>query len=298
VQHLEYSYNEPIKEYLKLASSLFFSLKDRGLIGLEVLSKSTYINENNNAIAFLLRNAISYVDAMGISASAPSVENMKLLARSFLENKCYLDYIFKDNTFERAIAYQNNYLIEKIEIYKKLDPKTDEGKRLTDIWKRDRVFSNIKRYEIDTIESIENLERQLNREPFKNVYEKQIARGNRSKWYSFDTGKNNFRELCDYLECQIQYEFFYKNWSGMIHSASVYENNIYHGEDGNGMESIRSINGFKDLIIVLYPLIIELYITVFKVADEGYYLRLIRYFKNIYYPLKEKILRISISVQT
>lgn len=294
IKLLQYTYPPDIREYLDKAAHLFHSLRDRGLMGLNAIVSSDYINETNNAILFLFRNSISYIDSLGCAASVPSIENMKLLARSYLEIKCYLEYILKENTLERAIAYQNSYIRERIKKYKMIDISTPEGKSFSEKWEKDRIFAKVKKLDYNTKNEIENLSRQLERSPFKEINERQMACGKNSKWYTFDCKKSSFSDLCEYLQCQVEYEFFYRIWSGTIHATTVYDDNIFRQNGKGRIEAIRSMEGFSELTTVLYPLIMEQYLDIFIKTNTAFYERHLRYYNNQYTKLRKDLDRYDI----
>jgi hypothetical protein len=288
-----YEYEKEIIDYLLQTSHVYEILCDRGLTGLKKVIESNYITEENNAIIFMFRNSLAYIDSIPTLIKNPSVESIKLVARSIFEIKCYIEYIFKENTNNRAIAYQVFYLKDIIKFYQKLDSDTDQGKEFSRKWAKDSTFSLREYKSYDTKSYIKRLEEQLCRSPYKEINEKMDALKGKYDWYTFDIGKNNFYELCEYLSCQITYDYFYRQWSGMIHGKLAYQGSIYKKE-GGGIEAIRSLYDFKSLTIVLVPIIISLYSIIFKEIVPEYYYRIMRYYKNQLKPEIEKLNNINI----
>ena len=285
---LRYEYDGEAASYLNCASHLFKSLADRGLMGITAILESGIINEENNAIVFLLRNAIAYIDAMSCSANIPSVESLKILVRSFFEVKCYCEYICKENTNNRAIAYQVFYLRERIKKYKRYDLDTSDGIAFEKKVKKDKLFSEMGFPFVDTKSSVKNLEKQLKRKPY-NEMNGYFELNPKKEWYSFDIKKNNFCDLCDYLNCQIGYEYFYRQWSETAHSSSTYAGNIVSINKKGGIDAIRSLEGYHDLIMITYSYIIQFYLEIFNKLVPDYYIRTLHYYKNQYKKNIEEI---------
>jgi len=281
---LRYQYDKKNKAYINLSAKIFNSLADRGLMGLSEVILSGIITEENNSIIFLIRNAIAYIDAMIASASLPSVESLVILSRSFFEAKCYCEYICKENTNQRAIAYQVKYIRDKIKKYNTYDLSTPQGREFEKKVSKDLLFADKGFPFQNTKEAIQNLEHQLTRSPYMEVNE-YFNQNPKKEWYSIDSKKNCFCDLCDYLNSQIGYEYFYRQWSDMAHSASVYSGNIANINGNGSIEAIRSLEGYHDLTMITYSYIVQFYMEVFKKLVPKYYIRMLRYYGNQYRKL-------------
>jgi hypothetical protein len=281
---LRYSYNYEITQYLNKTKEMITGLCDRGLEGLQKIIDLGIINEDNNAIIFLFRNSLSIIDAIAEAAGVPSIENLQLLARSYFEMKCYIEYMVKEDFNDRAISYQVYYIRKKILQYRKIDSDTVEGKEYKKKWEKDITFSSMKKTRYNTKDDIKNIEKQLNREPFKTINEKFDLLKGKYDWFTLGTNKTSFYGLCEYLGYPISYDFFYNQWSELLHGKSAYKDNILIVNGKSGIEAIRSLKNYKTLIDILIPFIMECYINLFKVMLPDYHNRIMRYYKNILKP--------------
>lgn len=289
---LRNEYSGEAREYLEKVSHLFYLLSDRGLRWFNEIGKTDYITEENNAIVFLYRNAVAYIDAIAEAARVPSVENIRILARTFFEVKCYMEYIFKENTYQRAVAYQVYYIRDRIKSYKRLDPSTASGKSFRKDWQKDRVFAASESIQVDTKTVIENLKSQLVESPYFEInqrYEEFERKKRKYNWYTFDETACSLIDLCKYIDQKISYEIFFRQWSGVVHSTSVYQDNFVTVGSKRAMGAIRSINGYQNTIRILLPFVCDFYDFVFSNTTPNYHKRFIRFYRNIFLPKKYEI---------
>jgi hypothetical protein len=194
----------------------------------------------------------------------------------------------KENYKNRTIAYQVFYIREKILQYKKIDGDTVEGKEFARKWSLDITFSPMKKVNYDTKSAILNLENQLNTEPYKSINEQFNSLKGKYDWYTLDTKRATFYGLCEYLGYPVSYDFFYKQWSELLHGKSAYRDNLANQDGKGGIEAIRSLANYKTVIGVLIPFIMECYMNIFKVLFPSYHIRMIRYYRNILKPKFDK----------
>jgi Family of unknown function (DUF5677) len=172
--------------------------------------------------------------------------------------------------------------------------RTESGKRFQERLNADRLFGPLALSELDTQSAIQNLEKQLEREPYKSVAQR-LASDRNMKWYAVDGGPKTFRELCDHLHCPIAYDYLYTQLSQTVHATSAYTNTFY-GQSGMGqVHALRAISGYQDLINILLPLAVDFFMQTSHKMLPKHYQRFALFYKNIYKPFRDKHVR-SINV--
>jgi len=281
-----YSYTGEIADYLASVSELLKKLLKRGLMILQDLASANGVNEQTNAIVLLHRNAMALLDALSELSRLPSVETLKIVCRSFLETKCHLEYILEAETVPRAVAYQTHHIMSRIGNYQQYDSSTMAGERFRSRLQKDRLFGPLDLIKIDTKPAIDNLQQQLNREPFKTAFEK-LRKDKKLHWYSIDGGPKNMRELCEHLHYPIAYDYLYSQLSESVHAAGAYTNSFF-GQKGQGqMHALRAMSGYQDLINIMFPLIVDFFTQITQKILPDHHARLVRFYKNIYKPFRE-----------
>ena len=293
---LRYKYEDETLNFLEETSSIILGICDRGLEGFQHVLESGFITEENNAIVFLFRNFLAILDAITEAARVPSIENIQVLSRSLFEIKCNLEFMTGAEINERAIAYQVYYIREKIKQYQKLDEGTALGKEFATKWSKDRTFSSMKKTNYDTKDAIANLEKQLKSDPWKAMNDRFDLLGRKCEWYTIHSGKTSFYGLCEYLGYPISYDFFYGQWSALLHGKSAYKDNIANQDGTGGIEAIRSLSNYKTLIGTLIPIVMECYFNVFKSILPDYRDRMVRYYVNILKPKLDSFNLVNIAM--
>jgi hypothetical protein len=282
-----YSYDSEIRKYLDDVHEACHKLLKRGLLMLKDLPQSPSINSDTSAIILLYRNAMALIDALSELLGLPSVEAIKIIARSFFELKCSLEFILESNTIDRAIAYQTQHIISQISQYEKYNISTSAGKEFAYKWKTDKLFGNINTIGADTSQAIANLNKQLAREPYKTTYAKLKAI-KRMHWYSIDNGPSDFCQLCNRLGYPIAYDFFYRQWSKSVHSTAAYVDSFFADQGQGKMQALRAFSGYQFLSSVTLSLIVDFFLKTTERLVPKHHRRFVLFYKNIYLPFRKK----------
>jgi hypothetical protein len=286
-----YRYTGGAEAYLVSVSELVRKVLKRGLLMLQDLPGADGITEATSAVVLLFRHALALIDAVAELSRLPSVEGFKIIFRSFLETKCYIEYILESDMPSRAVAYQTYHMINKIRQYEQYDGSTRAGKRYYLRLQQDRLFGPQDQLNIDTGPAIANLQEQLSREPYRSASEK-LLKDARLNWYSIDGGPKNMRELCDHLHCPIAYDQLYVQLSPSVHGTGVYVDTFY-GEhvEGQGwgrgegqMHALRAMSGFQDLINIVLPMMLDLLRQSAAKILPNHIDRLARFYRSIFKP--------------
>ena len=281
-----YNYTDEVAAYLTSVSELVRKVRDRGLMMLNDLTTAKGITEDTNAVVLLFRHALALIDAVANLSGMPSVEALKIVCRSLLETKCYLEYILKSNLAARAVAYQTYHIMNRIRQYEQYDSSTKAGARFQSRLQKDRLFGPLDLSGIDTRAAIANLQTQLDHEPYKAAFSK-LRKDIRLNWYSIDGGPKNMRELCDRLRCPIAYDALYAPLSQSVHGTGVCVDTFF-GEKGQGqMHALRAMAGFQDLMNIALPLMLDLLKQTAERILPAQRDRLARFYKNIYKPFRD-----------
>jgi len=98
----------------------------------------------------------------------------------------------------------------------------------------------------EVIENIEKLKDLLNSPEYiesEREYQRlKRARRRKPKWYSMHEGPADIERLADHFELPLEYEFRYREWSGLIHGFDIIRTNIVIDDQGIGrISQIRSL---------------------------------------------------------
>ncbi len=289
-----YSYSGRVAAYIASVSELVRKVMKRGLLMLNDLPAAHGITEATSAVVLLFRHALALIDAIAELSRMPSVEALKIIFRSFLETKCYIEYILEKEMASRAVAYQTYHIMNKIKEYEQYDSNIKAGKRFHLRLQQDRLFGKGDLVNVDTRDVIANLQQQLSREPYKSASEK-LGKDTHLNWYSIDGGPKNMRELCDYLRCPIAYDQLYAQLSPSVHGTGVYVDTFF-GEQRQGegwgrgqgqMHALRAMAGYQDLINIVIPMMMDLLRQTAEKILPNHIDRLARFYKNIFKPYRD-----------
>ncbi len=292
---MRYQYDGEVKKYIEETARVFSLLADRGAMALEEMPYADGVNEDTSAIPLLYRHSIALLDCLATIVQLPSVEVMRIAMRSFFEAKCSLEYILADNTKDRAIAYQTKHIMGRIKEYQQMDPSTFAGKEFAAKWKNE--ISDAEPTVGDTKSAIENLEKQLNREPYKSMHTKLQA-AKRKPWYSIDAGPTSFEQLCIELGHSVYYEICYRKWSNVTHATSAYIDSFTSSTTAKKKEgqyhALRAMLGFEETVSLSIPMCIDFFIKVFSKLLPKHYRRFLVFYKNQLRPAWKSVERVNV----
>lgn len=236
------------------------------------------------------RNALELIDSISILLEKSSIEPCKLQLRTLLETIFTISYITEKDSETRAYNYLVCHYHEKINFYKRLDIKTQQGKQFSSEIKRDRLVGKMDFSNYPNLQSnISNLTQLLK----KNIYsksEKEYQRLKRKKnkpvWYQFFNGPNNIIGLADHLKLIGIYNILYRFFSKNVHGQDIIDGRISEGEPGyTEFMQIKDPTNAQfvcqltvSLSIDLFRTMVHFYIPEKKVIFEKWYTKEIRDF--------------------
>lgn len=181
------------------------------------------------------RNILEIADAISILIKNSSIDPVKPLLRTLLENSFYLEYLLEKDKKNRALSY-NVWLAHKdLKFIEKLTDSTQSGKQLSNEIKKDKYVKELKsdgyKLEIGKQNSLELLKL-----PHYIPIEKEYQRMNKIKknpmWYSLFDGPKDIKQLAKKLNHHTSYEIIYRNLSDSTHANNNSKNKLIPNGDG------------------------------------------------------------------
>lgn len=190
------------------------------------------------------RNVIELVDSIAILLRESSIDPCKLQLRAILESLLVIKFITEKDAKLRALNYLVCHYHQKLDLYKKLDSKTPQGKQFQTELKRGQYGSKMQFPNIPNLKkAIDNLENLL-KKPHYVQSETEYQRLKKKKkgkpvWYEFFGGPKSIIELADYLNLIDMYNILYRQFSRSIHGQDVIDSKL--SGDSRGYAAIAQI---------------------------------------------------------
>jgi len=227
-------------------------------------SEKIHGGEELAPIMLSFRHIIELIDAISVLVKYACIEPCKILLRAVFESVLNVNYILEKDTEKRGIAFMTCCWHQAINNLRKLNPKDSMHKQFLAKKRKDKFSRNVPLPKIpDVKERIKVLEDHLASPEYieserefqrlksiikrkrkespkktlswhlifrwiKNIIEKKTRETpkKRLNWYSMYQGPANLEALANYLELPIQYDVFYREWSGLAHGTNIIINNI------------------------------------------------------------------------
>lgn len=186
--------------------------------------------DRSYALPFLYLHMIEMTDSIEILMSNSIVNAAIPLARSSFEALLSIEYILKENTELRALAWEAEFMRKELHLYKSYNPSTPEGQNLRNILQNDRFIGIANpKYPPKFDEFIKNYEARLNLPKFQPIQQefnrvKALLNRKSPDWYQLfgpkapDKTPNTLYELAKHVERPAMYAVFYKEWSSIHHA--------------------------------------------------------------------------------
>jgi|GEM_PF-2735107 len=209
-------------EYIEEVENLLTDIRNKGVEILNILNDKHDGEYYHGPIMFLYRDFLSYIDTLIVMYSNTCIDTSIVLSRTLYEHFLSLMYILKEDSKHRALAYQVSHIHKKISRYKKMINEINSNKN-NNLFDRDRLK------EIDWFTAKKNLEKSLQKPPYKTIEIEWKRLKNSSgkrkfdpKWYSLYSNIKNLRELSKYVEFDYMYEYMYDIWSVSAHGYGAF----------------------------------------------------------------------------
>jgi len=196
------------------------------------------------------RHLFELIDAISILVKLSCIDPCKILLRASFESLLTIEYIFEENTEQRAMDFMFWYKHQELKIYKRWDPGDHLYIQFRELLKNDKVLCNWKPPEFPQIkEEMNKREKTLQRPEFsesRKEYQrlKKQKKGGPNWWFSLHGGPESIKRLANQLNRPAQYLMLYRQWSSAIHGTDIIRNKI--GVDEFGRTFISQIRRPND----------------------------------------------------
>jgi len=205
-------------------------------------------DEKLTPLHFSFRHIFELIDAISVLVKYSCIVPCNILLRSVLECALSIKYILEEDTEKRLKAFMTCTWHQDINNLRKMNPDDEMHDQFLAKKQRDKFMRDVALPEIPTEEVIENIEKLkdlLNSPEYiesENEYKRlKRASGRKPRWYSMHEGLASIEKLTDHFELPLEYEFRYREWSGLIHGFDIIRPNIVIDDQGIGrISQIRS----------------------------------------------------------
>lgn len=167
------------------------------------------------AILGILENIINQVKSLEILHEQNHNTSADIIIRAIFENYVYLKFLLKDNTELKGKSYQYSVRLSEFSLVDKLKDQSLDGKRLRD-------FIGVKLVDIENMYDTKTDPGQrvrIEKEYLEVIGMKRLEQ----KWYNLDGKTKNFKDLCNHLQMNTEYEFIYSLMSKEAHGKDANE---------------------------------------------------------------------------
>lgn len=202
------------------------------------------VDHTRLTISVLLRHELELLDGISVGLRAGCDEPIRLLLRGAFEAHLGLLFIARDDTERRALSYKVADLHRLINLAKRLDPSTEEGRQAQKAIESDTSGFKILRDGLDTSDIISSFQAQLG-EPIFAAIDKEWHRtkkvlGRRPDWFSLFDGPRKLENLAIAVGHGAWYERLYRDWSGGTHSSDLLDKVQVEGEGRVTITGLRN----------------------------------------------------------
>ncbi len=177
------------------------------------------------------RHVFELIDAISVLVNSSCIEPCKNLLRSVFESVLAVQYIFEKETDIRGRNFMTCCWHHEIDELRKCDPNDSMHKlilaaiRKTDYMKDKQLPKTPKvKEKIKILKDHLNSSKYVESEKEYQRLKKTIRR--KPNWYSLHEGPSNFKDLAYHLGVALDYELFYREWSGLVHGSDIIMKNI------------------------------------------------------------------------
>jgi len=237
IQGILNQYSSVLEELVNLASNV------------AVWCNEEIQDEKFTPVHLSFRHIFELIDAISALVKYSCIDPCKILLRSVFESVLSIKYILEEDTEKRLKAFMTCLWHQEINNLRKINPDDDMHNQFLAKKRRDKFMRDVPLPEIpkeEVIENIEKLKDLLNSPEYieSETEYKRLKRASRRKpkWYSMHEGPADIERLADHFELPLEYEFRYREWSGLIHGFDIIRTNIVIDDQGIGrISQIRSL---------------------------------------------------------
>ncbi|MDB5243146.1 MAG: hypothetical protein JWP57_3771 [Spirosoma sp.] len=133
-----------VEELMSKLNTVINSFVDFGSNILKWDTEVRRLEAYNTPIMMSFRHFLELTDSISIFIKESSVDPCKIILRGMLETYFNLEYLFKEDTANRGMAFLVWHLHEKIKSCEDADPTTERGKQLRIRLNKDKFTNNVK----------------------------------------------------------------------------------------------------------------------------------------------------------
>lgn len=219
--------------------------------------------------SLLLRHFIEMIDSVSILVRSSAIEPTQVLLRSAFEAAIQLEWIIRDDTDRRAMAFMTWHVHQRLKYYTRLDRSTSEGRELAKKLKGTMYDGIDLRDKFDLESARANLKILLKKPLYRETAaEYEVVRKNsrNPRWYQLFGGPRSVEQLANQVKMPEFYELLYRSWSGVAHATDVVAGKVSSREGVTQIHQIRS----PERVESVYSIAIGLSIRIYKVIMDKY----------------------------
>lgn len=289
--------NTKIQEILNQYSSVLEEVVNFASVAAKWCTEEIHGGEELAPLFLSYRHIFELIDAISVLVKYSCIDPCKILLRSIFESVLSVKYILEKDTDIRGRDFMTccwHHEINELRKEDQDDPMQKEllSKKQRDKLMRDAPLPETSQYIKERIEILkshlakpEYIESEREYQSLKNAFRRK------PNWYSMHGGPANIEGLADYLELPLEYEFLYREWSGLVHGFDIIINNIeIVNQDESSVSQIRNPKDAFDVTkrAMVYSLEIILPFVEYFVPEKVQEVK--NWYKKEIEPLKSGVL--------
>ena len=179
------------------------------------------------------RHIYELIDAISVLVKYSCIEPCKNLLRSVYESVLAIKYILEKDTDIRGTDFMTCCWHHKINELRKDDPDDCMHKQLLAAIQKTEYMKDKQLPETPNIKEIKEriklLMDHLNSSEYiesEKEYQRIKKVGRKPGWYSMHRGPSDLEGLALHLGVPLEYELYYREWSGLVHGFDIIMDNI------------------------------------------------------------------------
>ncbi len=200
----------------------------------------------------LYRHVLEMTDAVEVLTANCCAAPALPIVRSSFEGLLSLDYIFEsDADYEkRSLSWLAEYNRSRIAFYMSLLPDSDRGKQFRAAIAKDKSVNDLLSFPTEDVQTaIDNLERLMNKDHFRDIQTEFERLGKRVPWHGLFGGPPNTQQLANHVGRDAQYDFLYRVWSRVAHARDFSAFLTPVSKTEAGLARIRNPEPIRDVTV-------------------------------------------------
>jgi len=255
-------------------------------------------NQNNYELTpiMLIRHVLEILDSISVLYRQGCINSSEPLLRSLFEAILGINYILKEDTKRRALAYQISNQIQRLSTYRKIEKSILQNSKFHSHKTR------LEKLKGGILSNSQQIQRKIkNKEVVKIINEWYRVRNFQKRnpnWFSLFEGPQSIQALAGELGYRDWYDSLYRKWSTGVHATDTFNNIVRQGQRAMilGLRDQRNLQAYSSLAlsmaITTYRSAIQYFAPQMEIDFSQWYVSSIR---NWYLRLasEEKLINIS-----